>query len=180
MENLNSKVIRKKRKKESSIAESLVISKRRSQETNRTRKECYPNTRSLKMLVQELTGKEEDLSPHWKGCHVEKIEEILSSIGIDFVRFGFELIETICKFNRTSILVHNRKDETYKSGEKELAEDLMAIVTVYACREMGKEDIEDITFRSRSIKMTPSKAQKKILKEGYLMRDISIIFQLKN
>lgn len=50
-------------------------------------------------------------------------------------RFGFELIEWICEFHGTKILVLNQKDST---PESELGEDLMSIVQVYCCRWNGK------------------------------------------
>jgi len=50
-------------------------------------------------------------------------------------RFGFELVEWICNFHGTKILVLNQKDTT---PESELGEDLMSIVQVYCCRWNGK------------------------------------------
>ena len=101
-------------------------------------KECYPQHEIIKDVGSGINWKRRGLVSLLERVSRGEIEEIIVFHRDRLARFGFELIETICKFNRTSILVHNRKDETYKSGEKELAEDLMAIVTVYACREMGK------------------------------------------
>lgn len=49
-------------------------------------------------------------------------------------RFGFELIEWICKEFGTKILVLDSEDTT---PESELGKDLMAIVQVYCCRWNG-------------------------------------------
>jgi putative resolvase len=50
-------------------------------------------------------------------------------------RFGFELLEWLCKQNNTNILVLNNKDST---PEQELGEDLLSIVQVYCCRWNGR------------------------------------------
>ncbi len=51
------------------------------------------------------------------------------------VRFGFELIENICKRHNVSIEII---DQTPKTGEQELVEDLIQMVTVFSCRLQGK------------------------------------------
>lgn len=50
-------------------------------------------------------------------------------------RFGFELIEWLCKEYGTEILVLDSQDTT---PEEELGNDLMSIVQVYCCRWNGK------------------------------------------
>ncbi len=52
-----------------------------------------------------------------------------------FIRFGYELIENICNKYGTSIEII---DNTKKSEEQELVEDLIQIVTVFSCRLQGK------------------------------------------
>ena len=51
-------------------------------------------------------------------------------------RFGFELIEQIVKKGGGKIIVDHNDD--YKSSEQELAEDLLAIIHVFKCRQMGR------------------------------------------
>jgi putative resolvase len=51
------------------------------------------------------------------------------------VRFGWELMEQICKRYGTVIEVI---DSTEKTDEQELVEDLIQIVTVFSCRLQGK------------------------------------------
>ncbi|CAG7838719.1 hypothetical protein CLOHAE12215_00064 [Clostridium haemolyticum] len=70
------------------------------------------------------------------------------------IRFGFELIENLCNKYGTTIEII---DNTEKSEEQELVEDLIQIVTVFSCRLQGKrankakkmikELIEDDTFK---------------------------------
>lgn len=52
-----------------------------------------------------------------------------------FIRFGYELIENICNKYGTTIEII---DNTKKSEEQELVEDLIEIVTVFSCRLQGK------------------------------------------
>lgn len=51
------------------------------------------------------------------------------------VRFGFELIENICKQFNTAIEII---DNTEKTEEQELVEDMIQIVTVFSCKLQGK------------------------------------------
>ena len=51
------------------------------------------------------------------------------------VRFGFELIEYFAKLNSCEIEI---VDNTEKTEEQELVEDLIQIVTIFSCRLQGK------------------------------------------
>ena len=50
------------------------------------------------------------------------------------IRFGFDLIEYICKLHGTEIEI---VDNTEKSKEQELVDDLIQIITVYANKIFG-------------------------------------------
>lgn len=51
------------------------------------------------------------------------------------VRFGFELIRSICEFKSVDIEVI---DSTEKTEEQEVVEDLVQIITIFSCRLQGK------------------------------------------
>jgi len=51
------------------------------------------------------------------------------------LRFGYELIEQICNKYRTTIEII---DQTDKTEEQELVEDLVQIITVFSCKLQGK------------------------------------------
>lgn len=51
------------------------------------------------------------------------------------IRFGYELIENLCDKYGTTIEII---DNTEKTEEQELVEDLIQIVTVFSCRLQGK------------------------------------------
>lgn len=52
------------------------------------------------------------------------------------VRFGFELIRNICEFKSVEIEII---DNTEKTDEEEIVEDLIQIITVFSCRLQGKQ-----------------------------------------
>ena len=51
------------------------------------------------------------------------------------LRFGFELIENLCKNYNTIIEI---VDNTPKTEEQELVEDLVQIITVFSCKLQGR------------------------------------------
>lgn len=55
------------------------------------------------------------------------------------IRFGFELIEHICQLNDTKIEII---DNTEKTEQAELVEDLVQIITVFSCRLQGKRALK--------------------------------------
>ena len=62
------------------------------------------------------------------------VEEIVVSHKDRLCRFAFEFIDWICRRHGTTLVV---KDQDIRSAEKELSEDLMAIVHVFSCRHHG-------------------------------------------
>ena len=94
------------------------------------------NKKGLNQIIDMVTNSE-----------VEKIVVLYKD---RLVRFGYELIENLCnKFGTTIEII----DNTEKTDEQELVEDLVQIVTVFSCRlqdkrankakKMIKELIED-------------------------------------
>lgn len=64
-----------------------------------------------------------------------QVEKIVILYKDRLLRFGFELIENLCsQFNTTIEII----DNTEKTEEQELVEDLIQIVTVFSCRLQGK------------------------------------------
>jgi predicted site-specific integrase-resolvase len=51
------------------------------------------------------------------------------------VRFGYELVEKTCQLHGTAIEVI---DNTAKTEEQEVVEDLVQIITVFSCKLQGK------------------------------------------
>jgi predicted site-specific integrase-resolvase len=63
------------------------------------------------------------------------IEEIVVSHKDRLCRFGFELIEHICRTNETKLVVLFEEDITQ---EEDIARDIISIVTVYSAKINGK------------------------------------------
>lgn len=64
-----------------------------------------------------------------------KVEKIVIAYKDRLLRFGFELIENICNLYNVEIEII---DNTEKTEQEELVEDLIQIITVFSCRLQGK------------------------------------------
>jgi len=79
------------------------------------------NNKGLNQLIDMITSSE-----------VEKIVVLYKD---RLLRFGFEIIENLCrKYNTTIEII----DHTEKTEEQELVEDLIQIVTVLSCKLQGR------------------------------------------
>ena len=79
------------------------------------------NKKGLNQLIDMITNSE-----------VDKIVVLYKD---RLIRFGYELIENLCEKYGTTIEII---DNTEKTEEQELVEDLIQIVTVFSCRLQGK------------------------------------------
>lgn len=64
-----------------------------------------------------------------------RVEKIVVLYKDRLLRFGFELINSIAKLNNCTIEII---DNSHKTEEQELVEDLVQIITVFSCRLQGK------------------------------------------
>lgn len=64
-----------------------------------------------------------------------KVDKIVILYKDRLVRFGYELLENLCTKHNTVIEII---DNTEKTEEQELVEDLIQIITVFSCRLQGK------------------------------------------
>ena len=79
------------------------------------------NKKGLNQLIDMITNGE--------------VERIVILYKDRLIRFGYELIENLCKKYETAIEII---DNTDKTEEQELVEDLIQIVTVFSGRSQGK------------------------------------------
>jgi predicted site-specific integrase-resolvase len=79
------------------------------------------NKKGLNELIDMITNSE--------------VEKIVILYKDRLLRFGFEIIENLCNKYGTTIEII---DNTEKTEEQELVEDLIQIVTVFSCRLQGK------------------------------------------
>ena len=64
-----------------------------------------------------------------------KVDKIVIMYKDRLVRFGYELLENICMKHNTTIEII---DNTERTEEQELVEDLIQIITLFSCRLQGK------------------------------------------
>ena len=64
-----------------------------------------------------------------------KLQEVVVAHRDRLCRFAFELLHWILEENGVKLVVLN---EAIQSSEQELAEDLLSIIHVFSCRQMGK------------------------------------------
>lgn len=79
------------------------------------------NKKGLNQLIDMITNSE--------------VDRVVILYKDRLIRFGFELIENLCNKYGTTIEII---DNTDKTEEQELVEDLIQIVTVFGCRLQGK------------------------------------------
>lgn len=79
------------------------------------------NKKGLNQLIDMITNSE--------------VEKIVILYKDRLLRFGFEIIENLCNKYETTIEII---DNTEKTEEQELVEDLIQIVTVFSCRLQDK------------------------------------------
>ena len=72
------------------------------------------------------------------------------------MRFGYEMLEEICKAHDTEIVIMNQTEEV--SAEKEMVEDILSIITVFSSRLYGKR-----SHRNQKI----IEENRKMFREGY-------------
>jgi predicted site-specific integrase-resolvase len=71
-----------------------------------------------------------------ESCLQGNIGEVVIAHRDRLCRFGFDLVKFIIEKAGGKITVID--DEQHKSTEQELAEDLLSIIHIYSCRQMGK------------------------------------------
>ena len=101
-----------------------------------TRPEEYASFTTLTDIASGINFKRKGLQTVLDACLQGIIGEVVVAHRDRLSRFGFELIQLIVEKAGGKITVLD--DEHNKSTEQELAEDLLSIVHIYSCRQMGK------------------------------------------
>ncbi len=73
------------------------------------------------------------------------VEKIVCTHRDRLCRFGFEFLEFICKQHQTELLVHFQTEDVKE--ENELAQDILAINTVFICKLQGRRSAENRRIR---------------------------------
>ncbi len=96
----------------------------------------YSTYISITDVASGINFKRKGLSIILDACLQGTLGEIVVAHRDRLCRFGFDLLKLIIEKKGGSITVID--DEKHKSTEQELSEDLLSIVHIYSCRQMGK------------------------------------------
>ena len=88
-------------------------------------------------------------------------EEVVVAHKDRFTRFGFDFIEWLLTKHNVSLVVSD-KENSFKTPEQELSEDLLSIVHVFSCRQNGRRKYKPA--KSGSEKETDSECEKETKK----------------
>jgi putative resolvase len=129
--------ISKERTQRAIIAYARVSS--RSQKADLDRQiakllELYPNAELITDIASGLNFKRKGLRTVLDGGRQGNVGSIVVAHKDRLARFGFELISWLCELDGTKIVVLNQDG---LSPERELVEDILAIINVFSCRLGG-------------------------------------------
>ena len=106
----------------------------------------YASYISITDVASGINFKRKGLQTILDACLQGTIGELVVAHRDRICRFGFELIESLVQKAGGKITVLD--NDGNKNTEQELAEDLLSIVHVYSCRQMGKR-----SYTNRAIKI---------------------------
>ena len=91
---------------------------------------------SISDIASGINFKRKGLQTILDSCIQGVIGEVIVAHRDRLSRFGFDLIKLIIEKAGGTITVID--DTQHKSTEQELAEDLLSIIHIYSCKQMGK------------------------------------------
>jgi predicted site-specific integrase-resolvase len=103
----------------------------------KSKREEYLLYESISDIASGINFKRKGLSTILDACISKTIGELVIAHRDRLCRFGYELIKLIVEKSGGHITVID--DEKCKSSEQELSEDLLSIIHIYSCRQMGKK-----------------------------------------
>lgn len=98
----------------------------------------YSSYVCLSDVASGLNFKRQGLQTILEACVHQIIGEIVVTHRDRLCRFAFELIESIVERCGGRIVVLDDEQHHGKSTDQELAEDVLSIIHIYSCRQMGK------------------------------------------
>ena len=96
----------------------------------------YPHHELVTDIASGLNWKRKGFKTILELAMQGELEQVVVAHRDRLCRFAFELVEFIFEKNKVSLVVQDR--EEHKSSDAELTEDILSIVHVYSCRQMGK------------------------------------------
>ena len=96
----------------------------------------YPDYEAVTDVASGINFRRRGLSFLVECCVRGRVPEVVVAHRDRLARFGFELVETVLRLHGTRLTVLDADEHAEPS--RQLAEDLMSIVQVFACRRNGK------------------------------------------
>ena len=96
----------------------------------------YPEYRIVTDIGSGLNFKRKGLNKILEAVFTGTVAEIVVAYKDRLCRFGFELIENLCKYFSTTLTIVNNKNS--ESEKDELGEDLLSVITVFTARFHGR------------------------------------------
>jgi predicted site-specific integrase-resolvase len=97
----------------------------------------YPSYELITDIGSGINYKRKGLQTILEYCNRKEIEELVVAHKDRLCRFGFELIQSIIELQNGAITILDGHED-HKSTEQELADDLLSIIHVFNCRQLGK------------------------------------------
>jgi predicted site-specific integrase-resolvase len=131
----------------------------RQTEYLRQRRPEYASYVSITDVASGINFKRKGLQTILDACLQGTVGELVVAHRDRLCRFGFELIESIVTKAGGKITVLD--NDGNKSGEQELAEDLLSIIHVYSCKQMGKR-----SYSNRAAKISQNQIETQLSSEN--------------
>lgn len=96
----------------------------------------YPDHTVVEDIGSGINWKRKGLKTILEKAMRGDISEVVVAHRDRLCRFAFELIQFILEHNKVKLIVLD--SDTGKSGEQELADDILSIIHVYSCKQMGR------------------------------------------
>lgn len=96
----------------------------------------YSSFRIVQDIASGLNFKRKGFDSILDSCLQKNIGSVVVAHRDRLCRFGFELVESIILKSGGTIIVTD--DEKHKTSEQELSEDLLSIIHIFSCKQMGR------------------------------------------
>lgn len=98
-------------------------------------RERFPNHRIIEDVGSGINWKRPGLKTILELAMQGKLKTVVVAHRDRLCRFAFELLQWILEYNEVELMV---LDDTVSSSEQELSADLLSIIHIFSCRQMGK------------------------------------------
>ena len=113
-------------------------------------KTMYPNHTVVTDIGSGINWKRKGLQTILERALQRTISEVVVAHRARLCRFGFELLEWL--FSKCNVKLIVLDNDTHKSSDTELTDDILSIIHVYSCRNMGRR-----RYKNKKVEDVPNK-----------------------